>query len=50
MGGVKPLPFHFYFKRINPPRLNYAAPYPIAKRIWDCLSENIVRGVDIRIN
>ncbi len=50
MGGFKSLPLHFYFERINPPRLNYAAPYPIAEGIWDCFSEDVVRSVDIRIN
>ena len=24
MGGIVPLPFRFYFERINPPGLNYA--------------------------
>ncbi|CAA9324842.1 hypothetical protein AVDCRST_MAG84-1562 [uncultured Microcoleus sp.] len=50
MGGFKPLPFHFYFERINPPRLNYAALYPIAERIWDCFSKDVVRSINIRIN
>jgi len=50
MGGVKSLPFHFCFERINPPWLNYAALYPIAEHIWDCFSKDVVRGVDIRIN
>ena len=36
MGGFKSLPLRFYFERINPHWLNYAAPYPIAERIWDC--------------
>jgi transposase-like protein len=34
MGGIKSLPFRLYFERIDPPRLNYAALYPIAERIW----------------
>ena len=50
MGGGKPLPFHFYFKRIDPHWPNYAALYPIAKRIWDCFSEDIVRPVNIGVN
>ena len=50
MGGIKFLPLHFYFERIHPPRLNYAALYPIAKGIWDCFSEDIVRPVDIGID
>ena len=50
MGGIKSLPFRLYFERIDPPRPKYAAPYPIAKRIWDCFSEDIVRPVDIGVD
>jgi len=50
VGGMKSLPFRFHFERIKPPRLNYAALYPIAKRIWDCFSQNIVRPVNIGVN
>ena len=50
MGGMKSLPFRFHFERINPPGLNYAALYPIAKSIWDCFSQYIVRAINISIN
>jgi len=49
VGGMKSLPFLFYFERIDH-GLNYAAPYPIAQGIWDCFSHNIVRPVNISIN
>ena len=45
MGGFKSLPLHFYFERINPPRPKYAAPYPIAERMGDCFSENVIRNL-----
>ena len=50
MGGIKSLPFRLYFERIDPHWPNYAAPYPITKRIWDCFSQNIVSTVNIGID
>jgi len=50
MGGVSPSPFRFTLSGLTRRALNYAAPYPIAERIWDCFSENVVRSVDIGID
>jgi len=45
-----PSPFACTLSGLTRRALNYAALYPIAKRIWDCFSQNVVRTVNIGVN
>ena len=48
--ALSPSPFVCTLSGLTLLKLNYAALYPIAERIWDCFSENIVRPVDIGVD